>query len=305
VTEELLFFRRFKMRFYQASMSARILKQHWEIFKEPMNVLLSFAYVGADTTEILTDYRQMAGSIILDSGAWSVAQGTINFSVEKFISYIKMNGHLFDRYFNLDTDFSDHGFLNNIVNQIMMERAGLKPVPVVHNLFDKEIDHYVQSGKYDYIALGSSQTTNYDDLAYAVYRIKKGNMDIKIHWFGGSKFTWLCQLPIASCDTTSWATAGKFGHIVYWNPEAAGLDKGHTIYTSGVIKESESGKYEYVLYPWRKELDQYLFDTFGLTYRDLCGYEGAFNRQLINTRFYVEMESRINEERIRRGIPLE
>jgi hypothetical protein len=293
------------MRFYQASMSSRVLNRYWELFKEPFNVLLSFAYAGPDFWEIFAKYRHMAYSIILDSGAWSVAQGTAILSLEGFIAYVEMNGRLFDRHFNFDTDFGDNGFDNNIVHQIKMERAGLKPVPVVHNLFDREIDYYVQSGKYDWIALGSRQTTNYDDLNYAVYRIKKGNPNIKIHWFGGSKFEWLCQLPIASCDTTSWASTGKFGFIRYWNPDEPGFNKGHSIYTSGVIKDIEQGKYEYTIYPWKKELDAYLQETFDLTFQDLCGYDSAYNMQLVNTRFFVDQERRINEERVRRGIDLE
>ena len=293
------------MRLYQASMSSRVLKRQWELFKEKFNVLLSYAYAGPDFWEIFANYRCMADSIILDSGAWSVAQGTADLSLEGFISYVNTSGHFFDRYFNFDTDFSDHGFDNNIVHQIKMERAGLKPVPVVHNLFDSEIDYYVDSGKYDWIALGSKQTTNFDDLAYAVYRIKKGNPAIRIHWFGGSKFEWLCKLPVASCDTTSWASTGKFGFIRYWNPADPGFDKGHTIYTSGVIKEIEFGEYEFVTYPWRKELDQYLYNTFGLTFHDVSAYDAAYNMQLVNTRFYIEQEKRTNEERIKRGIPLE
>jgi len=282
-----------------------ILKRHWDLFKEPFNVLLSFAYAGSDFEKIFTKCRHMIDSIILDSGAWSVAQGTANLSLKGFIAYVNTNGRLFDRHFNFDTDFSDTGFDNNIVHQIKMERAGLRPVPVVHNLFDREIDYYVQSGKYDWIALGSRQTTNYDDLKYAVYRIKKGNPDIRIHWFGGSRYEWLCRLPIASCDTTSWAATGQYRNIMYWNPKDPEFNKGHSIHTSGVIKEIEAGEYEYVNYPWKKELDAYLQESFGLTFQDLCGYDAYYNMQLVNTRFFVEQERRINEERVRRGIPLE
>lgn len=242
------------MKFYHASMSSRILRRYWEIFNEKLNVLLSFAYTGPDFLEILITFRNTVSCVILDSGAWSVAKGNVNLTVEELIAYLKVNGHLFDRFFNLDSDFSTSGFLNNIVNQIKMERAGLRPVPVVHNLFDHEIDFYVLSGKYDWIALGSSQTTNYDDLAYAVHRIKTGNPDIKIHWFGGSRYEWLCNLPIASCDTSSWGMVGKFGFIRYWNPHIPEINKGNSIYTSGVVKDVEEGKYEYVTYPWRKIL---------------------------------------------------
>jgi hypothetical protein len=60
-----------------------------------------------------------------------------------------------------------------------------------------------------------------------------------------------------------------------------------------------------VTYSWRKELDAYLQETFNLTFHDLCGYDAAYNMQLVNTRFFVEQERRINDERIRRGIALE
>lgn len=293
------------MIIFQASMSARVLKRYWDLFNELLNILLSFAYAGPDFEEILIKCRHMAGRIVLDSGTWTASKGNSNITLAGLISYIQTADHLFDGYYNFDTDFSDRGFVNNIVNQIIMERAGLHPIPVVHNLFDSEIDYYIDSGKYNYLALGSRQITNFDDLAYAVYRIKKGNPSIKIHWFGGSRYAWLCNLPIASCDTSSWGTVGKFGFIRYWNPHAPEINKGHSIYTSGVVKDIEEGKYEYVTYPWRNDLDAHIQNTFGLTFRDLCGYDSAYNMQLVNTRFYAEQERRINEERIRRGIALE
>jgi hypothetical protein len=295
------------MIFYQASMSLRVLKRYWEIFGQPINVLLSFAYIGGDTYEFLVTCRHMMVRVILDSGAWSYVSGVAkHLSLDGLISYLQENGHRFDVYFNFDTNFSNHGFSHNIVNQNKMEQAGLKPVPVIHNIYDREIDYYVKSGKYDYLALGSSQVTNFNDLAYAVYRIKKGNPSIRIHWFGGSRYDWLCQLPVASCDTTSWAAMGKYGHINYWNPDIPGLNKTHNIYTGGVIKEeSLADAHHYVTYPWRADVERYIKDIFGLTFQDLCGYDSAYNMQLINTRFYVEQEQRINEERLRRGIPLE
>jgi hypothetical protein len=37
----------------------------------------------------------------------------------------------------------------------------------------------------------------------------------------------------------------------------------------------------------------------------LCGYDGKFNMQLVNTRFYVELAKKINIEREKGGIPIE
>jgi hypothetical protein len=108
----------------------------------------------------------MINDVIGDSGAWSFAQGKSDITVEELIAVLKSCGKQFTRYFNFDTDFRDKGFENNIANQILMEKAGLSPVPVVHNFFDKEIEYYVKSGKYDWLALGSSQSTNFDDIRY-------------------------------------------------------------------------------------------------------------------------------------------
>jgi len=247
----------------------------------------------------------MMDEVIGDSGAWSFAEGKLDFTIEELIAVLSVCGDLFTRYCNFDTDFRDKGFENDISNQIIMENAGLCPVPVVHNFFDKEIEYYVKSGKYDWLALGSSQSTNFDDFRYAVDRIITwGNPSIRIHWFGGSKFDWLAKLPIATCDTSSWAKAGQFGCIRYWNPHEEKFNKTNNIFVSGRVKEFKESEYHFVTYPWRQELEEYLDKNFNFTYSDLCGYDDKFNMQLINTRFYSELAKRINIERVKGGIPL-
>lgn len=292
------------MKLYQASLYLQVLKDYHERFKEKLNVLLSFAYMAGQTKGFLIDCRHMVGSIIADSGAWSVARNIRDLKIGALISYLRLWGDCFDIYFNFDTDFTDHGFENNIVHQIQMERAGLKPVPVIHNFFDQEIPFYIQSGKYDWLALGSSQSSNYDDFRYAVDRIKTVDPNIRIHWFGGSKYEWLIDNPIASCDTSSWAATGTYGHIHYWNPHEEKVNKTHKIYISGLM-DREHDSYHFVTYPWRKELEEYLYNDFGYSYQDLCGYDDKHLMQVVNARFYAELEKRINEERLKRGIPLD
>lgn len=296
------------MILYQASLSLGILKRYHEIFKEPLNVLLSVALIRGETKGFLMDHRHMVNKIVADSGAWSVAKGVSDLTIEKVIAYFTEHGGKFDPpgYFNFDTDFGDNGFENNISNQMRMEREGLSPIPVVHNFFDEEIDYYVGTGRYPWLALGSSQTTNFGNLKYAVDRIKTwGNPNIKVHWFGGSRFDWLIRTPIASCDTSSWAKQGKYGHIRYWNPHNEDVDKADAIYVGGWIREQPPGVYHIMEYPWKDELEGYLTATFGLKIRDLWGNDNGSNMQLVNTRFYAELERRINEERIKRQIPLE
>ena len=293
------------MILYQASLSLSILKRYYELFNQPLNVLLSVAIMQGETKGFLIDHRGKINKIVADSGAWSVAKGVSDLQIEDVISYFQLWGGKFDHYFNFDTDFSDSGFENNISSQVRMEKAGLNPIPVVHNFFDQEIDYYVGSGRYPWIALGSRQASNFDNLRYAVDRIKKCNPDIKIHWFGGSKFEWLINLPIASCDTSSWGKTGGFGWIYYWNPNNPGTNKADRVYIGGRVGGEKDG-YHFVTYPWKKDLEKYLDKIFGFEYgRDLCSYDDKFNMQLVNTRFFAELEYRINQERMKRGIPLQ
>jgi hypothetical protein len=295
------------MKIFQASLFLRVLKRYFQLFPDDLlDVLLSMAVNPAERSGFLINYRHMMDEIIGDSGAWSFAQGKLDFTIEELIAIFNVCGDIFTRYFNFDTDFQDNGFENNISNQIIMENAGLCPVPVVHNFFDREIEYYVKSGKYDWLALGSSQSTNFDDLRYAVDRIITwGNPSISIHWFGGSKFDWLAKLPIATCDTSSWAKAGQFGCIRYWNPHEEKFNKTHNIFVSGRVKEFKESEYHFVTYPWRQELEEYLDQNFNFTFSDLCGYDDKFNMQLVNTRFYSELAKRINKERVKGGVPLE
>jgi len=293
------------MKLYQASLNLRVLKKYFQLFSEPLNVLLSIALLGGETSGFLMEFRHMVASIIADSGAWSVAKGKSTLSIDALISYLKLWGHLFDRYFNFDTNFSNQGFRDNYENQLKMEKEGLHPVPVIHNFFNFEINFYMSLGIYPWLALGSAQSKTFADFEYAVRRIKRKDPEVRIHWFGGSRYDWLVQTPVASCDTSSWAKTGSYGHILYWNDHVEGLYKGHRIYVGGYIKDEDEGSYDFVNYPWRTELEEYLGKTFGLRYSDLLGYDDKFNMQMVNARFYAELERRINAERLNRKIPLE
>ena len=290
-------------------MYLNVLKEYNKLFpKDRLNVLLSIAHNEGERKDFMETCRDMIDQLIGDSGAWSVVQGNSDLTLIAVITFLQRYGDLFNYYFNFDTDFSLQGFAHNLANQTAMENAGLKPVPVIHNFVTDEIEYYVKSGKYDRLALGSSQSTNFDDIRYATDKIKKwGNPYMRVHWFGGGKFDWLVRLPITSCDSTSWAAVGEFGDIRYWNWELDEkiLDKTHEIYVGGRTKKFKEGEYHFVTYPWRKGLEDYLWTTFHLQYLDLLGPKGNFYKQLVNTRFYAELEKRINEERIKRGVELE
>jgi hypothetical protein len=291
---------------FNASLHRDVSHKYCSLFPDPddkPNVLVSPAYNMNDWLSFLTSDRHMIGKITGDSGAYSAASGTSDISLQQIMFFFKKFGDKFDWYANFDSSFSKHGFEENISNQLKMERKGLTPVPVVHNFFTKEIEYYAKSGKYPVLALGSSQSTNLSDFQYAVNKIKSFNPDIKIHWFGGSKFDWMTKVPVYSSDTSSWAFTGKFGNINFFNPETNRTD---VIYIGGRAKQSKEAKYHFLTYPWKEDVKQYLWDNFKFTHRDLnLPNGGNFNKQVVNLRFFVKHEKRINQERIRRGVPLE
>lgn len=290
------------MKVFQASLSLAVLKGHYKLFPyELLDVLLSLAFGDNERWSIVVDHRHMMDEVICDPGAFSVARGKSSLTLAQVINMLQVLAPKFNRHFNFDTDFSTSGFANNHENLMAMRKAGHNPVPVIHNFFGDEIDFYVKQRFHDWLALGSSQSTNFDDVRYAVERIKKADPTIKIHWFGGSTYDWLIKLPIAACDTTSWEKQTEVGHIMYWNPD---VEKAHKIYVGGYIKEM-SNEYHFVEYPWRKELEEFLDREFKIVFRDLLGNQGVYSMFLVNTHYYSQLAKRINEVRQKTGVPLE
>lgn len=290
------------MKLFHASLPLGLLQHDYALFRRPQNILISFAYVNPSTPVMLTKYRYMIDEVILDSGAWSDYNGVLYVSDRQLKEYLHSYGHLYNRYFNLDRDFDDDGFDINIAYQMQMENEGLNPIPVVHNIFNDEIEYYIGTGKYRWIALGSKQSSNFKNLNYAVEKIKSLDEKMKIHWFGGGNYKWLTKLPIASCDISSWSKTGEHGFIKYWNHQ---VNRAHTVYVGGYIRKIRKSGFEFMTYPWRADLEEYLFTVFNLSFKDLCSFKGPSHRQLINTRYYTEMADRINTERIKNNVPLE
>jgi hypothetical protein len=289
------------MLIYQSSIYSKIIVEFHQRFPEKkLNVLLSYAWVDSDTYEILVTHRDKVHSCILDSGAWTDNTKGEKTDIGSYISYCKIAGHYYDFLFNLDSDFrEDHFSPENLENLLLMERAGLNPTPVIHSLYTEEVSYYIERG-YPIVALGSSYATRLDDLKFVFERFEK-YPEVNIHVFGTTIFENLIQVPAYSVDSSSWAISGKFGNILYWNPENEGTDKTDVIYIGGRFNPSKKPEHRFVDYHNRKQLEEYLWDTFNFRYVDLFEAE---NRMLINLRYFVDLEERITEEHIRRGFPV-
>lgn len=290
------------MLLHQASINSKIIVEfHRRFPQKKLNALLSYALLENDTYDILVTHRDKVKSVILDSGAWSDNTKGIKTDIDGYISYCKNAGHLYDFYFNLDSDFrEDHFSPENLENLLKMEKAGLKPVPVIHSLYTGEIDYYIEKG-YSIVALGSSYATRLDDMRF-IFKMFEKHPQTKIHIFGTTIFENLIEVPAYSVDSSSWSLAGAFPHEArFWNPEIEGLDKTDSLNYTGRYNPKDKRDNYYLNHPYRKEFGEYIWKTFNFRHTDLFFPE---NRQLVNLKYFADLEDRITEEHRKRGFPV-
>ena len=281
---------------YLASFSKKALLAYHNLHPhEKLNVLVSFGRLEKDNAEFLFKHRHMLNSVVLDSGVW-----TLNLNPEKYRDRITLRGYQaylqqlgghFDFYFNFDEVMSEDGFDQNYDNQLLLETAGLKPVPVVHDSYGPEVQLYIDRG-YDLVALGSSEIRDAD--VYELNRIvdKFYSRGIKVHLLGSTDYTKLSCLPVYSCDSSTWNHAGSRGHVIYWNPDKPSNDKTDLVcFDVKRLKRLQRNPIE--SYPQRFELESYLEQTFGYSPDRLTGPQGWFYRQIVNIHYFVQLEKRI------------
>ena len=291
------------MRIDESSLSSKVFKGYKALKPDKeIHVLRSFGTRGQDDDLFRTTLRDQCASLDLDSGAFSDnnrqpgSGPVINFN--GYLQYATTHESNYDRIYNFDCDFGDEGFDTNIYYQKRMEDAGLKPVPVVHSIFnDDEIEYYIECG-YKIVALGSPQITNFGTLAYVMEKFK--GTDIKIHLFGCTDFEYLTSFPIYSCDASTWIMAGIFGDIIWWNPQKDGQNKKDYVYLEEILPPKPNAnplsEYEY-----REELNQYLERELGITEDDLLGPDGSYFKGIVNLHYYIELEELINEKHRQKG----
>jgi len=286
------------MKLYHAGLFLIVFLRFIELFPDvKLNILKSYAMLDGDIEAFCIRYRDKIGGLIFDCGTWtannskSVLPGLINLT--GYINYMKMFYDLFDSYFSFDIDHTDKGFAINLKNHLEMQEAGLRPIYVIHDIYGDEISFIIDQG-YKRVALGSAQIKSVDTLAYVMDKLEPAEMD-EVHLFGHTKFDLIANFPISSCDSSAWAHTGSYGHIKYWNPKKDGVNKTDQIYLEEYLDIEKTHKITFSNYEYREDLENFLFDTFGLTYIDLLGHTGSYNKMLVNTYFFVELEKIVNQ----------
>ena len=267
------------------------------------NLLVSYARLTADIGNFLFTHRNFIGGIILDSGTYSLNNNpkvfaeTVTF--DGYQAYLKQVGTKFDFYFNFDRDFSRDGFETNYFYQCSLEEEGLKPIPVVHDCYGPEIQHYIEHG-YETVAIGSGELTS--ENVNELYRIvnKLYSRGIRVHFLGCTDYTKLAYTQVNSADSATWNQAASRGHLLYWNPLKSAIDKKDKIcFVDHLPKRLKKNHIDN--HPHRLQIENYLNSELNCTIDDLKGSNGSLKRLVANIHFYVQLENRIAAEHRQQG----
>jgi hypothetical protein len=155
--------------------------------------------------------------LFLDSGAFSAKAQNIEINIQNYISFILKNEQYISLYSNLDVIGDPK---QTWKNQLIMEKAGLSPIPVFHYGENESwLRKYLKKG-YDYISLGGMVPISTPALMMWLDQIftkhltdKKGIPIIKVHGFGLTSFSLIFRYPWYSIDSTSWVVTGRLGSI--------------------------------------------------------------------------------------------
>ena len=260
---------------------------------KPLNVLLTYAKQ-QHFNDFQVLHRNKMCSLILDSGAYTLnksewARRPKNL-LKEYAVFAGYTTQFYDFIFNLDENFSMRGYEENMLNQFDLENAGLDPVPVVHNLFNGEIERLIALD-YDVIAIGQCEHgRNFKQLNSAVTRIHEA--DRKVHLFGVSELEILQELPVWSCDSSSWAQYVQYGQVMWWNDANKDWSPWDVLYFPKKQDEHDPTKGKnYFSYAFKDDFDAYIWENLNLTIDDLLGERRVLNRALVNILFYKEMET--------------
>lgn len=155
--------------------------------------------------------------LFLDSGAFSAESQKVHIDINEYIDFIKEHEEVIDVYANLDVIGNAEATWKN---QMIMEKAGLKPLPVFHYGEDlKWLKKLLDKG-YDYISLGGMVPISTKDLfhwlddLFSNYLTDHSGMPIvKVHGFGLTVLRLMLRYPWYSVDSTSWVVTGRMGAI--------------------------------------------------------------------------------------------
>lgn len=182
-------------------------------------------------------------SLFLDSGAFSAFTKGVHIPIDQYIQFIKDNKPYLEYYSVLDEIGNAEKTLQN---QLIMEKAGLKPVPCYHyNEPFKYLQYYMERN--DFVALGgmvpipTPSLRIWLDHVFSNYICDKDGMPkCKVHGFGMTSHELMIRYPWYSVDSTSWVLMGRFGAIAVPKMKSNSYDYTHRPHIVDVSNKSSA-----------------------------------------------------------------
>lgn len=199
--------------------------------------------------------------LMLDSGAFSAWKRNEVLDLKKYIKFIENNHEYLFSYVNMDTIPGVGGTMNrsqaevedsadkSFKNLKIMQRAGLKPIPVFHQgerwyWLEKMIgegEPYI--GISPYFRANRHSIRDWLDQCFTYLTNEKGQTIAKTHGFGVTSQEFLIRYPWFTADSTSWTMAAVYGQVpvpVYVGGKADYYRKHQQVHISDRARESGS-----------------------------------------------------------------
>jgi len=260
------------------------------------NVLLSYALLDNNFQHFIGKFRGLMRSLILDSGVFSIQKEGSRFSADELLPQFKTFAAYsvdnFDLIFNFDRHFGLDSYDANLEYQIELEAAGIPVVPVVHNIYHGDVEKIIARGlpAHKTVAIGQCEgRTVLNKVRPAVMALYEAGA--RIHFFGSNEFNLIANLPIWSCDATSWSQYAGYGLVLYWNPKSDKFDKTERLHFPKFqnAKTPSGGQY-YGTYGYLRDFEEYLEANLGLTIPDLIGEKSELYQSVANMLYYCLLE---------------
>ncbi len=296
------------MKIYHSGMTTEAVIKYKQLHPDrPLRALISYGRRDIHHSNLMLKYREIIDGLITDSGTYTLNQNRRKYqsiiTFKGYRSYLNLFAEKVDFYFTFDSDFSKTGFTTNFGYQVDLEKAGFRPVPVIHDCYGPEIKTYIDRG-HKLVAIGSGELKHagLDDLRHIVDELYRSG--VKVHFLGCTRYEKLANLPVYSADSTTWNWTGASGRIFYWNPNRIGHNKLDKIVLDDKPPKRLT-KYHIRDYMFRNQLEDYLYQELGLSIDDLLGEDRHLNRALVNIHYFVLLEELINRNHKEQGFLLE
>lgn len=159
-------------------------------------VMISFARPPSENCWRL--YREYKIEVMADSGAFSAWKRGTAIKIEDYMAWLKK--YTIEQYFNLDVVRDP---IQTVINQLKMEAAGYKPIPVFHygenwGLLRNYVNNYPLVGLGGTVGLSPREKERFFSQVFSLFP------DGKFHALGVANERYLRKYPFESVDSIWW-----------------------------------------------------------------------------------------------------